>query len=144
MTGRGRPLAKIRGYRNCNPGNIRRNGVKWQGLRPVQTDPAFFQFVDHRAGLRAAAKLLLTYRRTHGLRTVRQIIGRWAPPVENKTEAYIARVCKLMDVVADADLRIDSSDDRLAGLVAAIVTVELGQQPYAADLIRAAVTAARS
>lgn len=136
-------LETIRGYRNCNPGNIRRSGQKWQGLRPRQTDPAFFQFTDHKWGLRAAAKLLLTYRRKYGLRSVRQIIGRWAPPNENKTDAYVAAVCKRLDAVADADLRIEESDDNLAGLVAAIVAVELGRQPYTGAAIRDAVALAR-
>lgn len=137
-------LETIRGYRNCNPGNIRRSGQKWRGLRPRQTDPAFFQFTEHAWGLRAAAKLLLTYRRKYGLKTVRQIIGRWAPPTENKTDAYVAAVCKRMGVAADADLRIEASDAALAGLVAAIVAVELGRQPYSVAAIRAAVALARA
>ena len=32
-----------RGLRN-NPGNLRRTGDRWQGLRPVQDDPEFLQF----------------------------------------------------------------------------------------------------
>lgn len=33
-----------RGLRNNNPGNLRLSKDKWQGLRAVQTDKAFFQF----------------------------------------------------------------------------------------------------
>lgn len=42
-----------RGLRNNNPGNIRTTKDRWQGLRPQQTDPAFFQFTEMRYGYRA-------------------------------------------------------------------------------------------
>lgn len=50
-----------RGLRNNNPGNIRTTKDRWQGLRPQQTDPAFFQFTEMRYGYRA---LIITCRTT--------------------------------------------------------------------------------
>ena len=37
-------------------------------------------------------KVLLTYQRKHGLKTVEAIIGRWAPSGENDTAAYVRAV----------------------------------------------------
>jgi len=46
---------KSRGFRNKNPGNIRK-GIDWQGMRPNQTDSAFVQFIDPVYGIRAMNK----------------------------------------------------------------------------------------
>ena len=82
-----------RGIRNCNPGNIRKDGTPWEGLSPVQDDPAFCVFIDAPHGIRAMAIILRSYQENYGINTIRGIINRWAPPVENDTEAYIEDVC---------------------------------------------------
>lgn len=89
-----------RGIRNNNPGNIdRRDGTKWQGMAADQSgDMRFVVFNSPESGIRALARVLLTYFDKHGLTTVRQIISRWAPSVENNTDAYIAEVCKAIGV----------------------------------------------
>jgi hypothetical protein len=76
-----------RGIRNHNPGNIRRNGDPWQGLAKDQTDREFFTFQSAVYGIRALARLLITYQDKYGLCTIETIIGRWAPAVENNTKA---------------------------------------------------------
>lgn len=116
-----------RGIRNHNPGNIRRSGDAWQGLAPVQADPAFFQFVDPVYGIRALVRILDNYQRKHGLRTVRQIINRWAPPVENDTGAYVAHAARALGVDPDASIDVR---DHMAALVRVIIQHENGQQPY--------------
>ena len=78
-----------RGIKNCNPGNIRRNNTKWQGLREVQTDNLFFQFKSMEWGYRAMFIILQNYQRIYGLKTLSEMIYRWAPPIENDTEHYI-------------------------------------------------------
>lgn len=93
-----------RALRNNNPGNIR-SGSPWQGLNSVQNDPDFVMFKAPRWGFRAMAITLVTYQDRYNLRTVRQIIGRWAPPTENKTEAYISHVCR--ETGFDASQRLD-------------------------------------
>lgn len=89
------PTIETRGVRNRNPGNIDYIPAnQWQGqLKP---DPAiekrFARFDTAENGIRALGKVLLTYQRKHGLKTVEAIIGRWAPTNENDTGAYVRSV----------------------------------------------------
>ena len=92
-----------RGLRNKNPGNIRK-GDKWEGLAKEQTDPSFARFTDMHYGCRALIKTLRTYVEKHKLRTVREIISRWAPPSENDTESYIRSVSWYLSVEPDERL----------------------------------------
>lgn len=93
-----------RGVRNNNPGNIDRTGVVWQGedrsAAALANERRFCVFVTPEAGFRALAKTLLTYQNKHGLRTVRDMINRWAPPVENDTSAYVRQVANEVGVGA--------------------------------------------
>ncbi|AVS73920.1 structural protein P5 [Paracidovorax cattleyae] len=128
-----------RGIRNNNPGNIDRTSERWQGMAADQSsDPRFVVFTAPVWGLRALAKVLLSYYRKRGLNTVEAIIGRWAPSVENNTSAYAQAVARAMDVAVRDELNIEHPDV-LALLVEAIVRHENGQQPYPADLIDQAV-----
>ncbi|PXZ95415.1 structural protein, partial [Pseudomonas aeruginosa] len=68
------------------------------------------------------------YQDKHALRTIRQIISRWAPPSENNTESYIRQVAARVGVAPDA--RIDVYDYRtMRTLVEAIVRHENGPGP---------------
>lgn len=119
-----------RGIRNNNPGNIRW-GDDWQGLVPKseRTDKSFCQFTASEYGIRAMIIILRNYEKKHGLNTVRKIINRWAPPVENDTESYINSVAKQVGV--DADKVIDVTDSRvMIPLLEAVITHENGNQPY--------------
>lgn len=125
-----------RGIRNNNPGNIRKTTDDWRGLLPAaqQTDQAFFRFESPAWGIRALASIMHTYQVKHGLKTVRAIISRWAPPEENDTEAYIATVAKAMGM--DPEKPVDlMQGDTMRGLVLAIIKHENGQQPYAMSVI---------
>ena len=124
-----------RGIRNHNPGNIRA-GDKWRGLTGID-DAGFCQFDTPEHGIRALAKVLLSYQSTHGLRTLRQMVSRWAPPVENDTESYIDSVCRAC--VASPDNPYTLTPSRLLSLVAAIIKHENGQQPYPAAQLMAGV-----
>ena len=118
-----------RGIRNNNPGNLRRNGDPWQGLAERQGDVEFFTFKSAIYGIRALARTLIAYQDKHGLRTIRQIISRWAPPNENNTNAYIRAVAA--DTKQDADQILDMHRfDHLLSLTKAIIRHENGQQPY--------------
>lgn len=132
---------KPRGIRNNNPGNLRRSGDPWQGLADRQTDMEFFTFKSAIYGIRALARTLISYQDKHGLRTIRQIISRWAPPNENNTNAYIRAVAA--DVEQDADQILDMHRfDHLLPLTKAIIRHENGQQPYAdAELTKGLVLA---
>lgn len=114
-----------RGLRNCNPGNIRISTDKWLGLREEQTDKEFFQFEEMRWGYRALIRTLQNYRRKHGLQTIAEMIGRWAPHTENNTSGYISRVCKEMQVPSSYVPNVEDKGTMCA-LAAAISEVENG------------------
>ena len=116
-----------RGIRNNNPGNIRL-GAKWQGLSKEQPDASFCTFTEHKYGLRALMKLLLTYAHKYHLDSVREIISRWAPPNENDTNAYIRRVAQWIRVNPDSPLDL-TERTAMTRLAQAIVMHENGQPP---------------
>lgn len=121
----------VRAVRNSNPGNIDA-GEPWQGLMPVAqmtpeqaAEKRFAVFESPKWGFRALGIILLNYVRLHGLTTVRQIIGRWAPSVENDTGSYVAAVAKGVGVGPDTPLDF-SKPDLLAALAKAIAIHEAG------------------
>ena len=114
-----------RGLRNCNPGNIRKNRDKWQGLRDVQADPDFFQFTETKWGYRALIRTLQNYRKKHNCISIADFIRRWAPPTENNTNGYIQRVCK--DLQVPSTYIPDVQDkETMCAFAAAISYVENG------------------
>ena len=124
---RGRALA--RGIRNHNPGNLRRSSDPWQGLAPEQTDTEFFQFTSPKWGIRALARTLIVYQDRGGLKTIDQMISRWAPPDENDTGAYVRAVAQRVGVALDAEINVHAYET-VRPLAEAIIRHENGQQPY--------------
>lgn len=59
-----------------------------------QPDRRFCTFTDAKYGFRAMCRIYATYARKHDIRTVREIIARWAPASENDVEAYVRSVCE--------------------------------------------------
>lgn len=123
-----------RGLRNCNPGNIRITKDKWQGLRKVQTDKSFFQFIEMRWGYRALMRTLQNYRKRHGCMTIEDFINRWAPPSENNTGNYISRVCREMQVPNSYVPDVDDKD-AMCAFAAAISQVENGVPAVMEDVV---------
>lgn len=80
-----------RGLRNNNPLNIRHNSDKFLGETSVRKDPAFKSFISMPYGYRAAFVILANYNKV-GANTIDEIIKKWAPPTENRTESYINNV----------------------------------------------------
>ena len=131
-----------RGYRNRNPGNIEHVPAnKWQGLADPPSDRRFCRFTSHELGIRALALLLTTYQDRHGLRTIRAIISRWAPKVENNTAAYIAAVAQRVGVGADDAIDLHRHD-HLRPLVEAIIHHECAGLTYPPAVIDRALTLA--
>ena len=124
-----------RGIRNNNPGNIRRSKDQWQGLRPEQTDPDFFQFTAPEWGYRALLKTLQTYRKKHKLQTIAELISRWAPANENNTPAYIRSVCREMQMPSTCVPDVEDKDTMCA-LAAAISRHENGVDAVMEDVER--------
>lgn len=129
-------MATSRGIRNNNPGNIERvPGVRWQGEAEQQRDARFVTFSEPQWGIRAIARVLITYqdarRANDGSRidTVEKFISRWAPPTENDTAAYIRAVKTSLGDAANGT--IDVYDwATMRALVLAIIRHENGAQPY--------------
>lgn len=121
-----------RGIRNHNPGNIKL-GTQWDGLADEQNDDVFCQFKEPIWGIRALMRILLVYRFVHNKKTPRDIIERWAPPIENDTEAYIKFVCDRMNH-DENDILENSIEDYLP-LVKSIIQMENGKQPYDEDTL---------
>ncbi|MGN0912770.1 MAG: structural protein [Alphaproteobacteria bacterium] len=85
-------------------------------------------------GIRALAKVLINYKKIHNLRTVRQIISRYAPPNENQTQAYIQTVAKQLGVYPDTVIDIEEKGV-LCVFIKAVIRMENGVQPYSDDTI---------
>lgn len=83
-------------------------------------------------GYRAMFVVLHTYSR-NGYRTLRQMITRYAPPVENSTENYIRCVVDWSGVEADA---LPDTRDRamMVPVVAAMSRVENGRPAVMTDV----------
>lgn len=121
-----------RGIANKNPGDLRLTNTIWEGQSPTQTDPDFIQFTTDVYGLRALMKLLLNYQKIDKLTTIRGIIGKYAPPSENDTAAYIAAVSAQLGIGPDVaiDLTLGSA---LMPFAKAIVVHENGPNPAGSD-----------
>lgn len=118
-----------RGIRNNNPGNIERNSIKWKGMSENQSDSRFVVFESPEYGIRALCRILRTYQSRYDLRTINEIINRYAPSGENYTENYIAFVEKETGYSQNKVLDL-SNNDVIMKLVKAIIKFENGQQPY--------------
>lgn len=113
-----------RGISNCNPGNIRISKIKYLGEIIPSKDKAFKQFESMAYGYRAMFVLLLTYSK-NGYKTIRQMISRYAPPIENHTENYIKFVSERSGIFADVEL--DTNDPaEMIPVVSAMSQMENG------------------
>ncbi len=125
-----------RGIRNNNPLNIEfQPSNQWDGQ--TGTDGRFSIFNTPYFGIRAAARLLKNYAANYNIKTVREIIARWAPAVENNVEAYVNSVVKRSGLFPDMRL----VEGEYADLIAAMIYHENGQQPYELALIKEATAA---
>ena len=124
---------KPRGIRNNNPLNIRHSKDQWQGARKEQTDQSFVQFETMAYGYRAAIKTIQTYFNKYGLKSIRRIIHRWAPPCENDTENYIKVVAERSGISPDAEISIYDQKQMIA-IVSAMSYMENGVEPDEEDV----------
>ena len=137
-----------RGVRNHNPGNIDRSArMTWRGEdrsdAALQREPRFCVFRTPEHGFRALAVLLRNYGRLHKLRTVRGVIHRWAPPIENDTGAYVRQVAQALDVAADTPIDLEDREV-LYKLARAIARHENGGDHWPEAVIRSGVNQAFS
>lgn len=122
-----------RGYKNCNPGNIRISKDKFQGEVIPSQDKAFKQFKNMAYGYRAMFVDLST-KLKKGINTIHKIIYAWAPPNENDTELYIKKVVEWSGVPKDKVLTEYSGTDYI-NIVAAMSRMENGIEASMSDVI---------
>ena len=96
-----------------------RAGQNWQGKTGVRK--GFVEFMNREYAIRAWLILMRTYRR-RGVKSIRQIVTRYAPPKENNTEGYIDFVCRQTKYNAGCELKADSSYILLGIAMAAMET----------------------
>lgn len=134
-----------RGVRNNNPFNIKDSRIAWKGENGRNDDKTFEEFMNPIDGIRAGVKILRNYKRLHGIKTVRDLINRFAPPkneqgeFENHTDSYINVVARALNVEPDAVIDIDQ---HLLPLSRAIIKHENGMTPYSDQVIQLGIEAA--
>lgn len=114
-----------RGLRNYNPGNIRKNNIVYQGEVVPSKDDAFKQFTTMAYGYRAMFVVLHTYQRKYGINTIADMVARYAPSIENQTEAYIEAVAEWSGVPATSHITTTNGDVMIP-IVSAMSKVENG------------------
>lgn len=117
-----------RGIRNNNPLNIEAR-ESWVGQ--VGDDGRFIIFETPLHGFRAAGRIMKT-KKGRGVRTIESIINEWAPDNENHTKNYINFVSDTAGYPADMVL----NDAAYPAVIAAMVQMENGQNPYTMDEIK--------
>ena len=112
---------EVRGVRTNNPLNLSFANQP----NAIGTDGRFAVFQTPEEGVAASVRQLTLYGQ-RGLNTVEQIVGRWAPPSENDTPAYIRAVSQRMNVSPNQE--IDLSDpNTMSRLVNAMSVQEVGR-----------------
>lgn len=96
-----------------NPCCIRLTKTEWLGQVMNPTEKAFVTFKDRIYGYRAVFVILRTYI-NHGHDTIGKIIRRWAPDVENDTQAYINYVSRTTGIEADRKLHFTDRAELIA------------------------------
>jgi hypothetical protein len=134
-----------RGERDNDPGNLRRDATPWLGLVPLSdcAERVFCTFDTPVNGIRALCRVLLSYQRLDGCRTLSQVVERYAPYTENDTQAYLRDVAARTGIGTDETLDLESPAE-LANLARAIIVHENGRCIYDADTIGEAVGLALS
>lgn len=134
----------LRGIRNNNPGNIDYNANnQWQGRLPRDTsiEARFERFETPQMGIRVLAVLLVNYFDKHNLCTIKQIIGRYAPPGENKTHVYTDYVSRKMGIAPTIPFNLHQYET-LKALVKAIIAYENRGYAYPEGVVDAGLALA--
>ena len=119
-----------RGIKNKNPGNIKDFGIPWDGLVTSITEKTFCVFQSPWYGIRAMAKIFVSYSVRHGLYTISDIIGRWAPGSDNNpTQDYVDFVAKRIGIAFYANIQV-TDFKVMEALVEAVIHFENGKNPY--------------
>lgn len=128
---------RTRGERNNNPGNIRFDSRwTWQGQKGADS-AGYLIFDTPENGIRAMAKDLLS-KYARGLDTVAEIIAVYAPPSENPTATYAAKVAADMGVMVNKSLVL-TDKATLINMVIAMIRFENGRVSFSGAVIQEGV-----
>jgi len=139
-----------RGENDHNPFDLRYNPkIPWMGLaQPPQDDKGYCVFIKYANamnpdywGLRAGFRDLFTKWGIDKLRTIGEIVPKFAPPGENDTEAYIEVVCESTGWKRDEALDLLQADN-LKRLGKAFLRDEQGAVRYNESQLDAAIVSA--
>ena len=118
----------VDGFDN-NVGNLRYSKANWSQKGAPHN--GFETFATPEAGVRAAIMNLAGY----GDVTLEQAIYKWAPPSENDTEAYVARMEKATGIDRDSLLPLHSVD-KMAAFMKEMTRIEKGKVAFSDDVFR--------
>lgn len=77
-------------------------------IRPVGSTTGFQQYATPEEGIKAVDDQLRIYGSKHKVKTLREVISRWAPPSENDTEAYIKNVSQRTGLKPDEEIDLSN------------------------------------
>ena len=134
-----------RGVRNNNYLNIKENltlekNNPWEGK--VGSDGTYLQFETPAMGLRAADKVLQSYKK-RSINTITDIITEWAPPTDdNPTEDYIDFIAS--ELAIDENAEIDLSDPEIRASLLASMTAMESEKDISSDEVLSLIEQANS
>ena len=141
------PVAGPLGFRQHNPGNLRSDGkTLWQGASGVPAAGKFLTFKDPYSGVRAMSRVIRNYGKLHKIDTLRGVVNRYAPAVENNQKAYMSAVSKSTGFKPDDKINL-TNEATLQKLVPAMGSYEIGPRyfsTYNPSLVSNAVSRAVS
>ena len=112
-----------------NPFNIR-NSKRNKWLGQIGSTKGFCNFSQLDFGVRAAVKIVMVNYRRFGIKTIRDIINRFAPPSENDSEDYVRFVVSRTQI---SPLRNLESEDQYVRVRTAMSQME--GNPVSPDVI---------
>ena len=116
-------------------------GIRRRGIKAGPNAGGFMSYRTPEEGVQAIGELLQVYQDKHGLNTLRGIISRWAPPIENDTAGLIARAAKFTGFAPDQPLNLHDRATLTAMVRAMIAGEQGGRIPVSSKIIAAGVDA---
>ena len=135
------PFQMPRGIRNNNPMNVKNFDIPWRGSIDNPTDETFEQFNNPAMGIRAGLRDLMNDHLKDGKKTIRGLIGEFAPESENPTSEYVNFVSNRVGVSPSAEIDF-IKPSLLQDFVRATIEFENGIQPYSDRTIASGIAMA--
>ena len=98
----------------------------WKGKAINQPDASFVTFEKPEFGIRAMARILLTYQTKYKLDTIEEVIHRWAPPFENNTKAYVTAIARATGIKKDDSINLANNQSLFRAIITSIINHENG------------------